>query len=94
MLRSLVGSEMCIRDSRNNILKQFHKIGTYVVLHLIGLITFNLKEYRFLHFSLDKLPPPEELLVDINLEKKMLKRIGLFGFVYLGVFENQKLITD
>ena len=73
---------------RNNILKQFHKIGTYVVLHLIGLITFNLKEYRFLHFSLDKLSPPEELLVDINLEKKMLKRIGLFGFVYLGVFEN------
>jgi hypothetical protein len=53
-----------------------------------------MKEYRFLHFSLDKLPPPEELLVDINLEKKMLKRIGLFGFVYLGVFENQNLITD
>ena len=72
---------------RNNVLKQFHKIGTYIVLHLIGLITFNLKEYRFLHFSLDKLPPPEELLVDINLEKKMLKRIGLFGFVYLGLFE-------
>ena len=73
---------------RNNFLKQFHKIGTYLVLHLIGLITFNLKEYRFLHFSLDKLPPPEDLLVDINLEKKMLKRTGLFGFVYLGVFEN------
>ena len=50
----------------NNILKQFHKIGTYIVLHLIGLITFNLKEYRFLHFSLDKLPPPEDLLVIIN----------------------------
>ena len=73
---------------RNNFLKQFHKIGTYLVLHLIGLITFSLKEYRFLHFSLDKLPPPEDLLVNINLEKKMLKRTGLFGFVYLGVFEN------
>tara|TARA_B100001175_G_scaffold315687_1_gene327805 strand:+ start:1306 stop:1935 length:630 start_codon:yes stop_codon:yes gene_type:complete len=74
---------------RNNVLKQFHKIGTYIVLHLIGLVTLNLKEYRFLHFSLDKLPPPEDFLIDINLEQKILKRMGIFGFVYLGVFEKK-----
>ena len=74
---------------RNNVLKQFHKIGTYIVLHLIGLVTLNLKEYRFLHFSLDKLPPPEDFLIDINLEQKILRRMGIFGFVYLGVFEKK-----
>ena len=37
----------------NPFLKMLHKIGTFKVLHLIGLLTFNLKEYRFLYKSLD-----------------------------------------
>tara|TARA_Y100000766_G_scaffold203941_1_gene175870 strand:+ start:820 stop:1446 length:627 start_codon:yes stop_codon:yes gene_type:complete len=72
---------------KNTLLKQIHKIGTYLVLHLIGIFTLNLSEYRFLYFSLDKLPAPEILIEDITLEPKFFKRIGLFGFVYLGLFE-------
>ena len=36
---------------KNPFLKILHKIGTFKVLHLIGLLTFNLKEYRFLYKS-------------------------------------------
>jgi len=32
---------------KNPFLKILHKIGTFKVLHLIGIFTFNLKEYRF-----------------------------------------------
>ena len=53
------------------------------------IFTLNLSEYRFLYFSLDKLPAPEVLIEDVNLEAKFLKRIGLFGFVYLGLFEKR-----
>ena len=35
---------------KNTLLKQIHKIGTYLVLHLIGIFTLNLSEYRFLYF--------------------------------------------
>ena len=34
---------------KNSILKILHKIGTFILLHLIGLITINFKEYRFLY---------------------------------------------
>jgi len=44
---------------KNSFLKILHKIGTFKVLHLIGLLTFNLKEYRFLYKSLDFYPQPE-----------------------------------
>ena len=46
---------------KNPFLRVLHKIGTFTVLHLIGLVTFNLKEYRFLYNSLDFYPQPEEL---------------------------------
>ena len=36
---------------KNSFLRMLHKIGTFKVLHLIGLFTFNLKEYRFLYKS-------------------------------------------
>ena len=42
---------------KNPFLKILHKIGTFKVLHLIGLFTFNLKEYRFLCLSLDQYNP-------------------------------------
>ena len=47
---------------KNSFLRMLHKIGTFKVLHLIGLFTFNLKEYRFLYKSLDFYPQPEEHL--------------------------------
>jgi demethylmenaquinone methyltransferase/2-methoxy-6-polyprenyl-1,4-benzoquinol methylase len=71
---------------KNKLLQVLHKIGTYKVLHIIGLLTFNLKEYRFLHKSLDKYPQPEAHLKKNNFEKLEIYRMGLFNFVYLAVF--------
>jgi len=63
-----------------------HKIGTFTVLHIIGLVTLNLKEYRFLYNSLDFYPQPEEHLNKANFIDLKIERMGLFNFVYLAVF--------
>jgi len=69
-----------------NILKLLHKIGTFVLLHFIGLVTLNLSEYRFLYKSLDFYPQPEVHLKQKEYSNLDIKRMGLFGFVYLAVF--------
>ncbi len=71
---------------KNSFLRMLHKIGTFKVLHLIGLITFNLKEYRFLYKSLDFYPQPEDHLNKDNFIDLKIERMGLFNFVYLAVF--------
>ena len=71
---------------KNPFLKILHKIGTFKVLHLIGLFTFNLKEYRFLYKSLDFYPQPEDHLDKENFIDFKIERMGLFNFVYLAVF--------
>jgi len=71
---------------KNSFLRMLHKIGTFKVLHLIGLFTFNLKEYRFLYKSLDFYPQPEEHLNKDNFTDLKIERMGLFNFVYLAVF--------
>ena len=71
---------------KNSFLRMLHKIGTFEVLHLIGLITFNLKEYRFLYKSLDFYPQPEEHLNKDNFIDLKIERMGVFNFVYLAVF--------
>ena len=71
---------------KNSFLKILHKIGTFTVLHFIGLLTFNLKEYRFLYKSLDFYPQPEEHLNKNNFIDLKIERMGLFNFVYLAVF--------
>ena len=71
---------------KNSFLKILHKIGTFKVLHLIGLLTFNLKEYRFLYKSLDFYPQPEDHLKKDTFIDLQIKRMGLFNFVYLAVF--------
>ena len=71
---------------KNSFLKILHKIGTFKVLHLIGLLTFNLKEYRFLYKSLDFYPQPENHLKKDTFIDLQIKRMGLFNFVYLAVF--------
>ena len=71
---------------KNPFLKILHKIGTFKVLHLIGLLTFNLKEYRFLYKSLDFYPQPEEHLNKDNFIDLKIERMGVFNFVYLAVF--------
>ena len=71
---------------KNSILRILHKIGTFILLHFIGLITMNFKEYRFLYKSLDFYPQPEDHLTDDKYENLVIHRIGLFDFVYLAVF--------
>ena len=66
---------------KNKFLKAIHKIGTFKVTLLIGLLTFNLKEYRFLHNSLDKYPQPEEYFQTHPFENCNIERMGLFNFV-------------
>ena len=72
---------------KNKFLKAIHRIGTFKVTLLIGLLTFNLKEYRFLHNSLDKYPQPEEYFQTHPFENCNIERMGLFDFVYEAVFE-------
>ena len=72
---------------KNKFLRILHKIGTYKITFLIGLLTFNLKEYKFLHRSLDKYPQPEVHLLNNLFNKTDTTRMGLFGFVYLSVME-------
>ena len=71
---------------KNSFLKIIHKIGTFTVLHFIGLLTFNLKEYRFLYRSLDFYPQPEDHLKKDNFIDLKIERMGLFNFVYLAIF--------
>ena len=71
---------------KNSFLKILHKIGTFTVLHFIGLLTFNLKEYRFLYRSLDFYPQPEDHLKKGNFIDLKIERMGLFNFVYLAIF--------
>ena len=71
---------------KNPFFKILHKIGTFKVLHLIGLLTFNLKEYRFLYKSLDFYPQPEDHLKKDTFIDLQIERMGLFNFVYLAVF--------
>tara|TARA_Y100000817_G_C16649326_1_gene452048 strand:+ start:112 stop:675 length:564 start_codon:yes stop_codon:yes gene_type:complete len=72
---------------KNNFLRIVHKIGTFQITLLIGLLTFNLKEYKFLHTSLDKYPQPEVHLSNDLFNDTNITRMGLFGFVYLSVME-------
>ncbi len=71
---------------KNPFLKILHKIGTFKVLHLICLLTFNLKEYRFLYKSLDFYPQPEDHLKKDTFVNLKIERMGLFNFIYLAVF--------
>ncbi len=71
---------------KNSILRIIHKIGSFKVLHLIGFLTFNLKEYKFLYKSLDFYPQPENHLKKGDFMDLKIERLGLFDFVYLAVF--------
>lgn len=60
-----------------------HRLGTAVVLPLVGLVfARSPREYWYLHKSLDSLPPPEELFNGHGLDVEETWRMGLFGFVY------------
>ena len=67
----------------NVMLRVLHRIGTAVLLPLVGLIFAGApKEYWYLHRSLDSLPPPEQLFQGHSLTPEHTWRMGPFGFVY------------
>ena len=69
---------------RNGVLRILHRIGTAVLLPLVGLLFAGApREYWYLHRSLDSLPPPETLFRGhAALTPEHIWRMGLFGFVY------------
>lgn len=68
---------------RNALLGGLHRIGTAIVLPLVGLLFARApKEYWYLHKSLDKLPAPEVMFSGKDLDLEETWRMGLFGFVY------------
>lgn len=66
---------------------RLHRAGTAVVLPAIGALARAGAEYKYLHRSLDKLPPPEELYADTPFDVVDLWRMGPLGFVYGVVLE-------
>jgi demethylmenaquinone methyltransferase/2-methoxy-6-polyprenyl-1,4-benzoquinol methylase len=68
---------------RNPLLRVLHRVGTAIVLPLVGLLFAGApREYWYLHRSLDSLPPPEVLYRGHALHVEEIWRMGLFGFVY------------
>ena len=59
---------------KNSFLKLIHKTGTFILLHFVGLITLNLKEYSFLYKSLDFYPQPE-----VHLSKNNYTNLSWFS---------------
>jgi demethylmenaquinone methyltransferase/2-methoxy-6-polyprenyl-1,4-benzoquinol methylase len=59
-----------------------HRAGTAVVLPLAGAAVGARREYAYLHRSLDKLPPAEELFAAGPMEVRDIWRMGPLGFVY------------
>jgi demethylmenaquinone methyltransferase/2-methoxy-6-polyprenyl-1,4-benzoquinol methylase len=68
---------------RNGLLRGLHRLGTAVILPLVGLVFAGApREYWYLHRSLDSLPPPEVLFQGQGLVVEEVWRMGLMGFVY------------
>jgi len=59
-----------------------HRVGTAVVLPIAGTFVGARDEYTYLHHSLDKHPPPEELFAETALELVETWRMGPLGFVW------------
>ncbi len=67
---------------RNRYARLLHRIGSAVFLPLAGLMIGSPGEYWYLHRSLDKLAPPEELFASGPLTLERVWRMGPLGFVY------------
>lgn len=61
---------------------KIHRAGTSVVLPLAGMSIGARQEYVYLHHTLDKHPPPEELLANTPLVLEDTWRLGAMGFVW------------
>jgi demethylmenaquinone methyltransferase/2-methoxy-6-polyprenyl-1,4-benzoquinol methylase len=65
-----------------NVTSRLHRAGTAVVLPLAGMTIGARDEYVYLHHTLDRHPPPEQLLADTPLELVDTWRLGPMGFVW------------
>lgn len=72
---------------RNKYAAMLHRVGSSVVLPLVGMVAGNRDEYVYLNRSLDKLPPPEEMFAATPMRRIALWRMGPLGFVYGVVLE-------
>jgi demethylmenaquinone methyltransferase/2-methoxy-6-polyprenyl-1,4-benzoquinol methylase len=61
---------------------KLHRAGTSVVLPLAGMSIGAREEYVYLHHTLDKHPPPRELLTNTPLTFEDTWRLGPMGFVW------------
>jgi demethylmenaquinone methyltransferase/2-methoxy-6-polyprenyl-1,4-benzoquinol methylase len=72
---------------RNRTFAAVHRAGSAVLLPVVGSAAGACEEYMYLHRSLDKLPPPEQMFDDTPLRHVALWRMGPLGFVYGVVLE-------
>ena len=62
--------------------RTLHRIGSAIVLPVVGFFVGGFSEYRYLHRSLDSLPQPQEIYAGAPLSVEKIWRMGPFGFVY------------
>jgi demethylmenaquinone methyltransferase/2-methoxy-6-polyprenyl-1,4-benzoquinol methylase len=62
--------------------RALHRVGTAVVLPVVGTLAGSPRDYWYLHRSLDFLSQPEELFGDGPLAVERLWRMGPLGSVY------------
>jgi demethylmenaquinone methyltransferase / 2-methoxy-6-polyprenyl-1,4-benzoquinol methylase len=67
---------------RRPLMARLHRGASAIVLPLVGRLAGAPEEYRYLHHSLDELPPPEVMFVGGPLVLEDTWRMGPFGFVY------------
>ncbi len=70
-----------------NVTSRLHRAGTAVVLPLAGMTIGARDEYVYLHHTLDRHPPPEQLLADTPLELVDTWRLGPMGFVWAALLQ-------
>lgn len=66
---------------------RIHRVGTSVVLPLAGMTVGARQEYVYLHHTLDKHAPPEDLLAHTPLKLVETWRLGPMGFVWAALLE-------
>jgi len=72
-----------------SITSRIHRAGTAVVLPLAGMSIGARDEYVYLHHTLDKHPPPEELLANTPLILEDTWRLGPMGFVWAALLKKE-----
>lgn len=68
---------------------RLHRAGSGAVLPLVGALSGARDEYVYLHESLDKLAPPEDLYANTPFKVVDLWRMGPLGFVYGVILEKE-----